>query len=169
MGSADMEDYYQILGVKKFASQEEIKKAYRALAKKWHPDMNQGDKYSAEIFKKINLAYYVLSKPALRGDYDYRLKSYLDSINKLGRPSVTSTAGIDLNANEELESLKLFMHNMWAAFENLIFEDDEQPNYQNIPQKPRFKGRKSSKGASLKNRLKNSFNKIIDLLYEDEE
>lgn len=116
-----MEDYYQILGVKKFASQEEIKKAYRALAKKWHPDMNQGDKYSAEIFKKINLAYYVLSKPALRGDYDYRLKSYLDSINKLGRPSVTSTAGIDLNANEELESLKLFMHNMWAAFENLIF------------------------------------------------
>ncbi len=47
-------DYYKILGISETASQDEIKRAYRELAKKYHPDRNQGDKKAAEKFKEIN-------------------------------------------------------------------------------------------------------------------
>ncbi len=63
-------DYYQILGVKKNASPEEIKKAYRKLALKYHPDRTKGDKASEEKFKQINEAYAVLSNPQKRKQYD---------------------------------------------------------------------------------------------------
>ena len=64
------EDYYQILGVKKDASQEEIKKAYRKLAMKYHPDHTKGDKGAEEKFKKISEAYAVLSDKDKRKEYD---------------------------------------------------------------------------------------------------
>jgi curved DNA-binding protein len=64
------EDYYQILGVKKDASSEEIKKAYRKLAMKYHPDHAKGDKSSEEKFKKISEAYAVLSDKEKRKEYD---------------------------------------------------------------------------------------------------
>jgi len=64
------EDYYQILGVKKEASQEEIKKAYRKLAMKYHPDHTKGDKGAEEKFKKISEAYAVLSDKEKRKEYD---------------------------------------------------------------------------------------------------
>lgn len=63
-------DYYGILGVEKNASQEEIKKAYRKLAKKYHPDANQGDKQSEEKFKDVSEAYELLSDPEKRKEYD---------------------------------------------------------------------------------------------------
>ncbi len=64
------EDYYDILGVSRTASQEEIKKAYKKLARKYHPDLNPGDKHAEEMFKKIQEAYRVLSDPNLREQYD---------------------------------------------------------------------------------------------------
>jgi curved DNA-binding protein len=64
-------DYYKILGVSKTATQEEIKKAYRKLAQKHHPDKAKGDKKAAEEqFKKISEAYAVLSNPEKRKEYD---------------------------------------------------------------------------------------------------
>ncbi len=63
-------DYYQILGVPRNASQEEIKKAYRRLALKYHPDRNRGNKEAEEKFKEINEAYAVLSDPEKRKQYD---------------------------------------------------------------------------------------------------
>ncbi len=63
-------DYYEILGLEKGASDDEIKKAYRKLAKKYHPDLNQGDKKAEENFKEINEAYQVLSNPETRAQYD---------------------------------------------------------------------------------------------------
>ena len=59
----EYKDYYKILGIDKKASQDEIKKAYRSLAVKHHPDKNPGDKASEEKFKLINEANGVLSNP----------------------------------------------------------------------------------------------------------
>jgi len=63
-------DYYKLLGVNKKASEDEIKKAYRKLAMKYHPDRNKGDKSAEEKFKKISEAYAVLSDKEKRKQYD---------------------------------------------------------------------------------------------------
>ena len=63
-------DYYKMLGVKKTASENEIKKAYRKLAMKYHPDHSKGDKSAEETFKKISEAYAVLSDKEKRKQYD---------------------------------------------------------------------------------------------------
>jgi len=63
-------DYYKALGVDKNATPDEIKKAFRKLAVKYHPDRNQGDKASEEKFKEINEAYAVLSDPKKKEEYD---------------------------------------------------------------------------------------------------
>ena len=67
---ADRPDYYKTLGVGKNASEEEIKKAYRKLARKYHPDTNQGDKQAEERFKQISQAHDVLSDSDKRKAYD---------------------------------------------------------------------------------------------------
>lgn len=66
----EYKDYYQILGVGKDADEKEIKKAYRKLARKYHPDVNPNDKRAEETFKEINEAYEVLSDPSKRQKYD---------------------------------------------------------------------------------------------------
>lgn len=67
---ADKRDYYEVLGVDKNASEDEIKKAYRKLAKKYHPDLNPGDKEAEEKFKEANEAYEVLSDAEKKAKYD---------------------------------------------------------------------------------------------------
>jgi molecular chaperone DnaJ len=63
-------DFYQILGIQKNASEEQVKKAYRKLARKWHPDINPGNKEAEQRFKDISMAYDVLGKPEKRKLYD---------------------------------------------------------------------------------------------------
>lgn len=83
---ADKRDYYEVLGVGKNASDAEIKSAYRKLAKKYHPDLNPGDKEAEEKFKEAAEAYSVLSDPDKRAKYD-----------KFGHAGVGSQPGPDFS------------------------------------------------------------------------
>ena len=72
----EYKDYYKVLGVERQASEDQIKRAYRDLAKKFHPDKNPGDKAAEEKFKSINEAYEVLKDPQKRKRYDQLGDSY---------------------------------------------------------------------------------------------
>src|SRR5213592_2604576 len=80
MATTTKKDYYEILGVKKSASTEDIRKAFRKLARKYHPDVNPGDKKAEEKFKEISEANDVLSDPKKRKIYD-QLGFYSDNID----------------------------------------------------------------------------------------
>ncbi|MCS7152820.1 MAG: J domain-containing protein [Bacteroidia bacterium] len=84
MASVGFKDYYAILGVPRDASQEEIKKAYRRLARQYHPDANPGNKAAEEKFKEIQEAYEVLSNPETRAKYD-RLGSNWRMYEQMGQ------------------------------------------------------------------------------------
>jgi curved DNA-binding protein len=88
----DYKDYYKILGVERKASEEEIRKAYRDLAKQHHPDRNPDNKQAEERFKEINEAYQVLSDPQKRSVYD-RVGSDYSNWQRRGAPG-------DFNWNE---------------------------------------------------------------------
>ena len=81
---ADKRDYYEVLGVTKSADESEIKKAYRSLAKKYHPDMNPGDKEAEAKFKEVNEAYDVLSDPDKKAKYDQYGHAAFDPSSGMG-------------------------------------------------------------------------------------
>jgi molecular chaperone DnaJ len=80
-------DYYEILGIPRNASQEEIKRAFRHLARKYHPDVNPGDKEAEEKFKEINEASEVLKDPEKRSAYDQFGEAGLEGFRPEGFPS----------------------------------------------------------------------------------
>lgn len=83
----DYKDYYKILGVERSASEQEIKKSYRKLAMKYHPDKNPGDKQAEDKFKDINEAYQVLSDTEKRSRYDQLGDSYFRYQQNGGAPN----------------------------------------------------------------------------------
>ena len=85
MASAGTKDYYQLLGVPETASADDIKKAYRKLAKQYHPDANQNDPKAAEKFKEIGEAYAVISDPDKRKQYDTMRKNPFAGFGGFGR------------------------------------------------------------------------------------
>jgi len=94
------QDYYEVLGIKRDAKPDEIKKAYRRLARKYHPDVNPGDKASEERFKLTTEAHDVLSDPKKRKVYD-QFGQYSDNLADAhargAGPSAGRTAGFDFS------------------------------------------------------------------------
>ncbi len=84
------EDFYKILGVKRDAKPEEIKKAYRRLARKYHPDVNPGDKTAEDRFKQMSEAFDVLSDPKKRTVYD-RFGQYSDNLANAAAEGATGS------------------------------------------------------------------------------
>lgn len=98
MAATDFKDYYTILGVSKSADAEDIKKAFRKLARKYHPDMNPGDRAAEAKFKEINEAYEVLSDPDKRRKYD-QFGQYWKQADQ-GGGSPFSNANVDFDSFE---------------------------------------------------------------------
>ena len=108
------EDPYQVLGVKKDASAEDIQKAYRRLAKKLHPDLNPGNKKAEEQFNEVHAAYTLLSDPDKRARFDRgeidasgterpRQRFYRDFADSGGSPAYASDAGFaDFAGGEDI-------------------------------------------------------------------
>ncbi|MEM1134575.1 MAG: DnaJ C-terminal domain-containing protein [Bacteroidota bacterium] len=92
-------DYYQVLGVSKSASQDEIKKAHRRLARKYHPDKNAGDKQAEAKFKEIQAAYDVLKDPTKRKKYDQFGANWENGGDFFGggNPNPFGGAGMDMD------------------------------------------------------------------------
>ena len=80
-----MKNHYQTLGLKRDASNDDIKKAYRKLAQKFHPDKNDGDKFFEERFKEIQEAYETLSDPYEKGKYDSNYDYFFNGQQKTGQ------------------------------------------------------------------------------------
>src|SRR5215470_1961850 len=90
--TTQQKDYYGILGVKKSATPDEIRKAFRKLARKYHPDVNPGDKAAEERFKQISEANDVLSDPKKRKIYD-QLGFYSDNIDPAAAEAYAAQGG----------------------------------------------------------------------------
>jgi len=108
-----MENYYNILNVSNNADEDQIKQAYRALAMKYHPDKNQGNKIAEEKFKRISEAYSVLSDTQKRREYDFTMSSPFSSSER--------TYTYDQNTNPFGDDI--FSSNWWKNWRNVRSEN----------------------------------------------
>ena len=124
-------DYYEVLGVSKGASEEEIKKAYKKLARKYHPDMNPGDKEAEEKFKEINEANEVLSDPDKKARYD-----------QFGFAGVDPNYGAGAGGGESLRT------SVNISFEEAAFGCEKEVSIDRIEQCPDCRGSGCAKGTT---------------------
>ncbi len=114
-----MANHYEILEVAKTATKKEIKKAYYRLAKKYHPDHNQGDAAIAEKFKAVGEAYRILSDDAARADYDRQLEEGPAQKQGTGRTASGDAPGVQRQRPKtpEASTAGIDMQQMQQSFE----------------------------------------------------
>ena len=105
-----LKDYYEILGVNQKASAEEIREAYKKLAKAFHPDKHQGDTFFTDKFKSLQEAYNILSDTNKRRDYDNQLVSQMNKSAAQSAPPSTSVIDlptlIDMYFNKRIATVQ---------------------------------------------------------------
>lgn len=119
-------DYYKVLGVSESASPDEIKKSYRSLAKKYHPDANPNNKPSEEKFKEISEAYYVLSDAGKRREYDAFKKG---GFSQPGRQAGAGGGWQGAQGFDFEEILKSFRRGSGSSMFSFGGSEDEEDEY----------------------------------------
>lgn len=119
-----MENYYNILNISKSADEEEVKKAYRNLAMRYHPDKNPGNKIAEEKFKRISEAYSILSNPQKRKDYDLGMEN-------------TFTSGRTYSQNENPFGEDIFTSEWWQKWRKV--RKDNAKKKEKISRREAFK------------------------------
>ena len=103
-----MENYYKILGVSENVTNEEIKKVYRKLAKKYHPDANIGNIQAEEMFKKVSKAYEVLSDETSRAKYDREIKGNFNNFDTSTNNKKTSSSSVNEDIFNKFNGFNVF-------------------------------------------------------------
>lgn len=136
----DYKDYYKVLGVTKTATQDEIKKAYRKLAIKYHPDKNKGNKQAEEKFKEIAEANDVLSDPEKRRKYD-ELGSNWNQYQNYSQPSTGSYSRRNYQDGANVDGFSDSFNDLFGRgggfsdFFNMFFGGRDEDTFTQQPQK----------------------------------
>lgn len=163
---ADKRDYYEVLGLSKGATDDEIKKAYRRLAKQYHPDMNPGDKVAENKFKEVNEAYDVLGDPDKKAKYDQYGHAAFDPSSGFGGGGFGGGFGFDgfdisdifsnifgggssrrQNGPVRGEDIR---YRLTLSFEEAVFGCKKEISYQRVQKCPECSGSGATKGTSAK-------------------
>lgn len=124
-----MENYYEILGVSKNVTNEELKKVYRKFAKKYHPDTNVGNIKAEEMFKKVSKAYEILSDETSRAKYDRELDGKFTNFDSSKKD--TNNRNME-NINEDIFN----KFNGFNLFEQTFGMNEKHKNKANISKNP---------------------------------
>lgn len=121
-----MKDYYYFLGIPKNASPEDIKKAYRKLSLKYHPDKNDNDAFFSDRFKEVKEAYETLTNPQTKRIYDQNLGSQQQNIKSMFPPKIKNFSANKIRARKD-EEITIYWNTYDADFVKIVPFGLEKP------------------------------------------
>lgn len=122
-----MKDYYYFLGIPQNASAEDIKKAYRKLSLKYHPDKNENDDYFSDRFKEVREAYEMLTDPQRKSIYDQNLGSQQRNVKSILPPKIKNFSASKIRAQKD-EEITIYWNTYDADLVKIVPFGLEKPN-----------------------------------------
>lgn len=122
-----MKDYYYFLGIPQNASAEDIKKAYRKLSLKYHPDKNENDDYFSDRFKEVREAYETLTDPERKRIYDQNLGSQQRNVKSILPPKIKNFSASKIRAQKD-EEITIYWNTYDADLVKIVPFGLEKPN-----------------------------------------
>ena len=122
-----MKDYYYFLGIPQNASAEDIKKAYRKLSLKYHPDKNENDVYFSDRFKEVKEAYEILTNPDRKTIYDQNLSSQQRNVKSILPPKIKNFSASKIRAQKD-EEITIYWDTYDADLVKIVPFGLEKPN-----------------------------------------